>query len=47
MEKCAVYDAFIMLICLAGQREMRQRIYAAICPKELLAFEIDTNGEDE
>ena len=43
VRKYAVYDPFIMFVCLAGYWELRQRIRAGICPRELVTF----NGKDD
>ena len=47
MGRCAVYNPHIMFACLAEWWELRQRVCAGICLRELVAFGMDPNGKDE
>ena len=41
---CAVYDTFIMYVCLAGWGELNMVFVLGICLRE---FGMDINGDDE
>lgn len=44
--RCSEYNAFVISVCLSEYGELKQRICAGTCHRELVACGMDINAQD-